>query len=349
MKILRSVRVLTLVVASLGVGGQADADGAWAGPTAGPPGQPGKAVVFLAQDFRNGGIASVYRAFANAARQLGWTVTAVDGRDDLVRIRQAFDAAIARKADAIILGGVQARGPEDEIARVRQAGIVLVGWHAVATPGPGRGLFANVTTDPREVARIAAEYVTRNAKRPGVVIFSDDRFDIANAKVQSMRDVIQACRRCELLTVENVKLSEVGARMKGAVARLNARFGARWTHSLAINDLYFDEINYPLLEAGRRDIENISAGDGSARAIGRIRAGQSQQVATVAEPVNEQGWQLADELNRAFAGVPPSGYVSRPILVTRPVLSGLGSAQIDSRLPYAEAYQRIWMGKEGKR
>jgi ribose transport system substrate-binding protein len=89
---------------------------------------------------------------------------------------------------------------------------------------------------------------------------------------------------------------------------------------LAINDVYFDEMNYPLLRAGRADIRNVSAGDGSSKAINRIRSGLSQQMATVAEPLGVQGWQLADEMNRAFANAKPSGYVSKPILITRELL-----------------------------
>ncbi|MEW4338945.1 hypothetical protein, partial [Chromobacterium vaccinii] len=77
-----------------------------------------------------------------------------------------------------------------------------------------------------------------------------------------------------------------------------------------------DNINFPLHQAGRADIVNISAGDGSNSAMNRIREGISQQKATVAEPCNQQGWQMADELNRSFARQPPSGFVSKPILVT---------------------------------
>jgi ribose transport system substrate-binding protein len=76
----------------------------------------------------------------------------------------------------------------------------------------------------------------------------------------------------------------------------------------------------PLLRAGRADIRNVSAGDGSSKAINRIRSGLSQQMATVAEPLGVQGWQLADEMNRAFANAKPSGYVSKPILITRELL-----------------------------
>ncbi|WP_139166965.1 hypothetical protein [Chromobacterium sphagni] len=80
----------------------------------------------------------------------------------------------------------------------------------------------------------------------------------------------------------------------------HADHGRSWTHSLAINDLCYDNINFLLQQSGRADIVNIPASDGSNSAMNRIREGISQQKATVAEPCNQQGWQLAKELSRGF-------------------------------------------------
>jgi hypothetical protein len=67
--------------------------------------------------------------------------------------------------------------------------------------------------------------------------------------------------------------------------------------------------------------------------ISRISSGMSQQVASVAEPTGLQGWQLADELNRACAGQMPSGYVSQAILVTAPLLACVNGNNIEYPLP----------------
>ena len=84
------------------------------------------------------------------------------------------------------------------------------------------------------------------------------------------------------------------------------RYGDEWTHSLAINDIYFDFMGPALAAAGVAGDgapKAVAAGDGSESAYQRIRAGQYQAV-TVAEPLNLQGWQLVDELNRAIQGEP---------------------------------------------
>jgi len=301
-------------------------------------------VVFLAQDFRNGGITTVYRSFEQACRELGWTLTIVNGKGDKATIRRLFDEAMAAGADGIVLGGFDEVDVADRLAALSRPKPVLVGWHAAARDGPASILFANVSTDPKAVADMAAALVAPpSGGQAGVVIFNDSRFDIANAKTLRMREALSSrCTRCELLAVEDLPISSAGKEMPAALERLQQRFGKRWTHVLAINDVYLDSMHFPLQALGRGDIVGIAAGDGSRAALSRIRSGRSQQLATIAEPTGLQGWQLADELRRAFARQPPSGRVAHPIAVTTELLRQLGQMEVDDLLPYRAEYRQQW-------
>ena len=101
----------------------------------------------------------------------------------------------------------------------------------------------------------------------------------------------------------------------------------------------------PSLAAGGIDGKGApktgSAGDGSEAAFQRIRTGQYQAV-TVAEPLNLQGWQLVDELNRAIQGEACSGYITAPALVTEEGLAGIEGNAFDPNNGYREAYAAIW-------
>ena len=85
------------------------------------------------------------------------------------------------------------------------------------------------------------------------------------------------------------------------------------------------------------------AGNGSVSAYSRIRQGQ-YQAATIPEPLTLQGWQCVDELNRAFAGAPPSGYVTAVHLVTDSNIAYDGGPQniFDPDNNYQEQYKKIW-------
>ena len=64
----------------------------------------------------------------------------------------------------------------------------------------------------------------------------------------------------------------------------------------------------------------------------------------MAEPLNLQGWQLVDELNRAFAGEKASGYVSPVHLVTPANIEFDGGPDnvFDPDNGYRDAYKKIW-------
>jgi ribose transport system substrate-binding protein len=85
----------------------------------------------------------------------------------------------------------------------------------------------------------------------------------------------------------------------------------------------------------------VAAGDGDAAEFQRVRDGD-YQAATVAEPLTLQGWQVVDELNRALAGRPPSGFVARPALVTRRTVPAGGV--FDPPSGYRDVYRRAWIG-----
>ena len=86
-----------------------------------------------------------------------------------------------------------------------------------------------------------------------------------------------------------------------------------------------------------------AAGDGSVPAFQRIREKQ-YQIATVAEPLHLHGWQCIDELNRALAGQPPSGFVAHVHLFINANIEKDGGAQniFDPGNDYKGHYKKIW-------
>lgn len=133
--------------------------------------------------------------------------------------------------------------------------------------------------------------------------------------------------------------------MPAVTKELIARYDARWTHALAINDVYFDYAAPELTKAGwaSNSLSMLSAGDGSPAAFLRIRA-ETFQTGTVAEPLNLHGWQLVDELNRLLASQPVSGYVAPVHLVTAANIAFDGGPRLlyDPDNGYRDIYRRIW-------
>jgi ribose transport system substrate-binding protein len=318
------------------------------GPAAGPRAQPPRVVVFIAADLTNGGIAGVARGVEEAARTIGWPLRVLDGQGSPSGHRSALKAAIRLAPGGIILGGFDAAEQQVILRRAEARNIPIVGWHAGIRPGsdPRNHLFANVTTDPDAVARLAARYVIADSGgTAGAVIFTDSEFAIARRKTRVMRAELRTCRHCAVLQVIDTPIASAQVNMPTLVTSVLQRYGARLRYLLAINGAYFAGARTGLVGAGRGPSAppfGVAAGDGDASEFERIRSGNYQR-ASVAEPLYLQGWQLVDELNRARAGEPISGYVAPPRLITRNDAPDGGV--FDPAPDYRANYSRIWEGR----
>lgn len=323
----------------------------WSGPTSGPAAQPDKLIVYVSEDQRNGGALGVGDGAAEAAAAIGWEFRILDGQGAPSTRASAMTQAIALQPDGIILGAVDAR---EQLPLVEQAvaqGIKVIGWHSGAAPGAiegAPGVITNITTDPLEVAKAAGLYaVVDSGGTAGAVVFTDSIYAIAVAKSTAAAEIIAQCSGCTVLETVDTPIGDLQNRMGQLTTSLLSKHGDAWTHSVAINDLYFDFSAPSLQSAGIDPAEGhprqISAGDGSVPAFQRIRDGQFQ-VATVAEPLFLHGWQIIDELNRAFAGEAPSGFVAPPHLFVRANIDADGGDRniFDPGNGYRDEYRKIW-------
>ncbi|MFJ3925986.1 substrate-binding domain-containing protein [Streptomyces sp. NPDC090022] len=321
-------------------------DASWNGPTTGPAAVPGKSIVYVAQTMINPGVAGVAEGVRQAARTIGWDVRVIDGEGTPAGIQAALSQAVTLRPSGIVIGGFDPRLTSQQVARAEAAGIPLIGWHAVSSPGPSSSprLFTNVTTKVEEVAEVSADWViARSGGGAGVVVFTDDSIPFAGTKSQLIEQRLADCPGVRLLAHANIPIPDASRRTPQEVSALLSRFRDRWTYSVAINDLYFDDAAPAFRAAGRPGAGpplNIGAGDGDPSAFRRINSEQ-YQAATVPEPLTQQGWQIVDEFNRAFADRPASGYVA-PVHISTAANSA-GATSWDPR-GYREAYERIWHG-----
>jgi len=320
----------------------------WTGPRTGPRAQPGKHLAVVNEDLRNGGILSVNDGILEAAKVAGWSVKVFDSGGTPEGRRKMLADALESHPDGLIEVGGDARALSPWLQQFADRGIPVVGWHVAAKAGPvpGTPVAMNVSTDPLEVARVTAlAAIVQSGGRAGVVIFTDTNYALPKAKADAMAAVVRQCKGCTLLEMQDVAISRNAELMPGATRALLARYGKRWTHALAINDIYFDYAAPVLTQAGLPDnaVSMLSAGDGSESAFLRIRAG-TFQTGSVAEPLNLHGWQLVDEMNRLFAGEHVTGYVFPVHLVTADnvTLDGGDQLHYDPANGYRDVYRRIW-------
>lgn len=329
------------------IGGASFAQDGWDGPTTGPGAAEGKSIVVLAGDLKNGGILGVTGGVEEAAATIGWEVRVLDGAGSIQGRTAAIGQAMALQPDGIIINGFDAVEQQAALEGVVGANIPMVAWHSgpkIGCDAPG-GIFANVSTDAMTVSEVAANWAIEDGgTEAGVVIFTDSTYQIAIDKADRLKETVEAAG-AKVLEYVDTPIADTSTRMGPLTTSLLQKYGNSWTHALAINDLYFDFMGPSLAAAGLSPEDGPqagSAGDGSEAAFQRIRTAGYQTI-TVAEPLNLQGWQLVDELNRAIQGEACSGYVTSPALVTQAGLEKLGDSNaFDPDIPYRAAYSTIW-------
>jgi ribose transport system substrate-binding protein len=324
---------------------------AWGGPRTGPKAQKNKSVVYVSEDQANAGAAGVGAGVQQAATALGWHFKLIDAGGTVEGEVAAMNQAIALRPDGIVIGAIDDSLVAKQLQQAKSLGIPVVGWHSAASPGPVASppLFTNVQSNLAGSATLLAQYViaTTDAKAQ-VVIMTWNLYAASREKAGAMRTEIGKCPTCKVLSFDNSPLTTASTRMPTYTSSLVQRFGHKLTDVMMFNDGFADYMA-PALRTlgvptqGSGSIALVSAGDGSNTAFDRVRSG-NYQTATIPEPLNEHGWQIADDLNRAFAGDPPSDYVTPLHLVVKSNVNLDGGVDdvFDPDNDYRAWYEKIW-------
>lgn len=321
----------------------------WTGPTTGPAAEPGKKVVYISSNEQNAVSHAWGVAQQEAAEQIGWEVVILDGKGTTQDRLSACNQALALNPDGITLEG-DAAGMQDCLQQAADAGIPIVGIHGAGFPGPvpELNLFTNIGSEPSEIGYALADYIIADSKGQGkAMILYDSLYEVARAKAEAMQARFKECTGCALLGYESSPLAEVTTRTPQLFNSYIQRYGEDFQYVMTIADYYYD-FAVPALEAAGLEPGSVKlvGSDGTEQAYSRIRNGEFQ-VATSPEPVELQGYQAIDEINRALNGEAPSGYVSPVFIVTAEnidIEGGKEGAFVPSN-GYKEHYLSIWRGE----
>ena len=318
----------------------------WEGPTSAPKPDAGKSIVFLSGDEQND-ISHLYGTYIKqAGEKIGWKVTIIDGKGSPTSWLAGMNQAIALKPNGIAMFA-DAASLKDPIKAGVAQGISFVGLHAAGLPGPQPelNLFVNIQEDPREIGKAEAQWAVADSEgKARVVILSHNEYAIAEVKSMATKAVVEKCGGCKVLDYVNSPASEAAQRQPQLTTSWVQRFGPPfYITSVGDNDLDFA---VPVLRAGGIDPNQVKliGADGNRSAYDRIRKGDQYQTVTVSEPIELQAYQAIDELNRAFRGQPPSGFVQPPFLVTKDNVHAEGGDQ-NTFIPsndYKMHYLQIW-------
>jgi ribose transport system substrate-binding protein len=318
----------------------------WEGPASAPKPEKGKKVVYLSGDEQND-ISHLYGVYIKeAGAKVGWDVTVIDGKGSPTSWLAGMNQAIALKPDGIAMFA-DAASLKDPIKAGVAQGIKFVGLHAAGLPGPqpDLNLVYNIQEDPREIGKAEADWAIADSNGTAkVVILTHNEYAIAEVKSMATKAEFEKCSGCKVLEYVNSPASEAAQRQPQLTTSWVQRFGTPlYVTSVGDNDFDFA---VPVLRSGgiTPDQVKLIGADGNRSAYDRIRKGDQYQTVTVSEPIELQAYQTIDELNRAFQGAAPSGFVQPPFLVTKGNIASEGGDK-NTFIPgndYKKHYADIW-------
>jgi ribose transport system substrate-binding protein len=321
----------------------------WTGPTQGPTAEPGKKVVGIMSLGTDVGPVKWCQGAEQAANEIGWDFTVLDGKGSPSGWQSAIEQAIAQNPDGILLCSIDAEQMKSTIEKGVDQGITFVGVHSTALPGPAPelGLFTNVSGDGRDIGRKSGAYaVVASDGEARVVALGDKSYAISRIKSGNTLEEVGKCSTCEALKDDSLPVGDAPQRTPDRFTSYLEEYDTDpplWIYS--VTDFYLDS-GVPALRGGAVPPEgevSMIGSDGSAAAYDRIRNNQ-YQVATVPEPLFEEGWVMIDELVRAFADEKPSGY-SPPVHIIDAENIDRDVTEDDVYEPhndYRERYSELW-------
>jgi ribose transport system substrate-binding protein len=328
----------------------------WTGPTTGPKAAKKEFIVDVSEAQSNSGPEEVGVGAAQAAKALGWKFEVIDGQGTITGNEEAMNEALALNPTGIFLNADTPSEVSSDLKIAAKRHIPVVGWHVNTVPGPMGGstpVYYNVESNQTAAATAMADYAIVQTKgHVNAAIITWSTMPVAVLKTEVMRNVLETCKGCSVLSYANYPLTTATTTLPTYITGLLDQYGSgahKLNYMMFMNDQYADDTVPSLRTAGiptsgSDTVSLVSVGDGTVPAFQRIRAGNEYQVATLPEPVYEDGWEVMDEFNRAFHNLPPDNYVTPVHLVTSADVNEDGGTQNVYNPPnnYQEHYEEIW-------
>lgn len=284
-------------------------------PTTGPKAVPGKSVWVISCTQAGAGCALPAEAAVAAGKAIGWNMTLVDGKYDPAVWNDQIRAAIAAKADAIILVAFDCPAVQGSLAAAKSAGVKIYGLYAFdCTDIGGQKMFDGTITygtlgsyshyiETQYAKAIGTYAIAKTKAKAKVIELRSDDLLIVKHISNGFEKQMTTCKTCTVY-----KKTFTGADF--LAGKLQAFTAAMLTQHPDANVVVAPYDAAILLGMGAAVQQARSqgrhllllGGEGLPPNVDLIRKGQ--QTAGFGLPSTWAGWAAIDGLNRVFAGQP---------------------------------------------
>jgi ribose transport system substrate-binding protein len=313
------------------------------GPTSGPKAVSGKRIWMVVCGFATEGCLRPAEAAKDAAKDIGWDVTTVDGRFSPDVFNRAIDDAITAGADGIMLQGISEEIVSQAVKRARAAGIPVGSMEGLNTPSAD-GVNYEVGVHSADAGTALGDYfVWRQDGKVRAHVMGDNEYKVVNTYLGTAKKAIEACGGCEIAKDSEIQNTDISTRAPELAVTaqrddpsINTFIGPYDAAVLVPIDA--------LDKAGLLEGLSVGGFDGVTPALKLIRDGK--MTATMAAAKEWEVYAAFDNMNRIFAGQKPLQQDAPVRLITQENIDSIPAGQPwTSQAPYRDSYMAIWNGK----
>jgi len=322
-------------------------------PATSPPVARGKRVVVVLAGAGSLGGKEIAQGFQQAAKQLGWSSTVVDGQFNTTVQTTAIASAISEKANAIVL---DAMNPAAVAGAVAQAAAQKIPVVSELNPVPTiaklvPGVLADVSSGGIDGGMAEAAWVTvHSGGKASIIFYTDPTLALTDARTQGfLTGIREFCPRCKILTRFTLDEATMSTALPVQMAADIRRFGNNFSSKNPLYVVAPHDVGGLSMEQGIVDAHATSkvvmvSIDALPQVLTQIRKGGIIKADWV-QAFPWLGWDTADQLNRIFNHEPQSSYQGSDYVVQEMMLdaqhinpSGAWTPQFN----YQAAYRSLW-------
>ncbi len=290
----------------------------------------GKRIVAIECSSLGVGCVQGAKAAEEAAQAIGWKADVVNGKGDPTVWNSAIQAAVAAKADGIVLFAISPALVKDAVAKAKAAGVPVV----AAYVGPKADSL--VVSDAQQGGKIMAAYLAdASGGKANALVLNDAEFVLTDERNKAMVSELQTiCPDCKTKDVE-FTFATMPTKLPGQVA---AALQADPTIDYVVVpfDAAVQFVRQGIQQAGSK--AKVASFEGDPSTMKTI--GDGTQAADLAVPNTWAGWQSVDDLVRLMQGEPVKNAPLPVRLFTD--ANKADAANWDGDLDFRAKYRELW-------
>lgn len=289
-------------------------------PETAPKPMPGQNVWMISCMQGGEGCAVPANAAVEAGKLLGWKMTLFDGKGRPDLYANGIRAAIADKADGVILGTIDCVAAKSALEDAREAGIKVFAYYSFDCDDPilatqSEPLFdatIDYGTDAGygeylqtvQLRHVVDYLIAQTGGKAKIIEFVEDDIVVAQHIGKGFAEQIKRCTGCEIVKQVPITLDDF------ATGKLSSKADAALTQhpDATVIMAPYDSalsggISQAVVKSGRNDDILVLGNEGMSPNVEMIRSNSGQDF-TIGNPARWVGWAAIDGMNRLLQGEP---------------------------------------------